>query len=93
MVRAMLVIQMMTETELKLMAALATIGLTIPAVAVLSIVTDLPISLGLDAKSAVLLFLSLIVASQTLANGRTTVLQGAIHLTIFAVYLFTTFVP
>ena len=35
-----------------------------------------------------LLFLSLIVASQTLANGRTTVLQGAIHLMLFAVYLF-----
>ena len=39
------------------------------------------------------LFLSLIVASQTLANGRTTVLQGTIHLMLFAIYLFTTFVP
>ncbi len=52
-----------------------------------------PVHAGLDAKSTVLLFLSLIVASQTLANGRTTVLQGAIHLMLFAVYLFTTFVP
>ena len=43
--------------------------------------------------TASLLFLSLIVASQTLANGRTTVLQGTIHLMLFAIYLFTTFVP
>ena len=85
--------RLQTSLNLALGSALATIGLTIPAVAILSIVTDLPISLGLDAKSAVLLFLSLIVASQTLANGRTTVLQGAIHLMLFAVYLFTTFVP
>jgi Ca2+:H+ antiporter len=92
-VRAAKADRLQTSLNLALGSALATIGLTIPAVAVLSIVTDLPISLGLDAKSAVLLFLSLIVASQTLANGRTTVLQGAIHLMLFAVYLFTTFVP
>ena len=54
---------------------------------------DLPISLGLDAKSTVLLLLSLIVSTQSLATGRTTILQGAVHLTIFAVYLFTTVVP
>ena len=72
---------------------MATIGLTIPAVAILSIMTDMPISLGLDAKSTVLLFLSLIVSVQTLANGRTTVLQGTVHLVLLATYLFTTIVP
>lgn len=92
-VRAAKADRLQTSMNLALGSALATIGLTIPAVAVLSIVTDLPISLGLDAKSAILLFLSLIVASQTLANGRTTVLQGVIHLMLFAIYLFTTFVP
>jgi len=61
--------------------------------ALLAVALIVPVALGLSDKSAVLLFLSLIVASQTLAHGRTTVLQGAIHLTIFAVYLFTTFVP
>ncbi|MGL3823144.1 calcium:proton antiporter [Sphingopyxis sp. R3-92] len=85
--------RLQTSLNLALGSALATIGLTIPAVAILSIVTDLPISLGLDAKSTVLLFLSLIVSVQTLANGRTTVLQGVIHLMLFAIYLFTTFVP
>ncbi|PQM28515.1 ionic transporter y4hA [Sphingopyxis lindanitolerans] len=92
-VRAAKADRLQTSLNLALGSALATIGLTIPAVAILSIVVDMPISLGLDAKSTVLLFLSLIVASQTLANGRTTVLQGAIHLMLFAVYLFTTFVP
>ncbi|MEQ8311793.1 MAG: ionic transporter y4hA [Sphingopyxis sp.] len=92
-IRAARANRLQTSLNLALGSALATIGLTIPAVALLSVITDMPIALGLSDKSAVLLFLSLIVASQTLANGRTTVLQGAIHLTIFAVYLFTTFVP
>lgn len=92
-VRAAKADRLQTSLNLALGSALATIGLTIPAVAILSIMTDLPISLGLDAKSTVLLFLSLIVSVQTLANGRTTVLQGVIHLMLFAIYLFTTFVP
>lgn len=92
-VRAAKADRLQTSLNLALGSALATIGLTIPAVAILSIITDLPISLGLDAKSTVLLFLSLIVSVQTLANGRTTVLQGVIHLMLFAIYLFTTFVP
>ena len=92
-VRAAKADRLQTSLNLALGSALATIGLTIPAVAILSIVADMPISLGLDAKSTVLLFLSLIVSVQTLANGRTTVLQGVIHLMLFAIYLFTTFVP
>ncbi|WP_422058802.1 calcium:proton antiporter [Sphingopyxis sp.] len=92
-IRAARADRLQTSLNLALGSALATIGLTIPAVALLSIVTGIPVALGLDGKSTVLLFLSLIVASQTLANGRTTVLQGAIHLTIFAVYLVLTFIP
>jgi Ca2+:H+ antiporter len=49
--------------------------------------------LGLDPKETVLLVLSLFVATLTLNTGRTTVLQGAVHLVIFAVYLFTVIVP
>lgn len=92
-VRAARANRLQTSLNLALGSALASIGLTIPAVAVLSVITGMPIVLGLDPKSSVLLFLSLIVASQTLANGRTTVLQGVIHLMLFAIYLFTTFVP
>lgn len=92
-VRAALANRLQTSLNLGLGSALATIGLTIPAVAALSLMAALPIALGLDAKSIVLLFLTLIVSTLTLGTGRTTVLQGAVHLVIFAVYLFTTIVP
>jgi Ca2+:H+ antiporter len=92
-VRAALANRLQTSLNLGLGSALATIGLTIPAVAALSLMADLSIALGLDTKSAVLLFLTLIVSTLTLGTGRTTVLQGAVHLVIFAVYLFTTIVP
>ncbi|MBY9061524.1 ionic transporter y4hA [Sphingomonas yunnanensis] len=82
-----------TSLNLALGSALATIGLTIPAVAIVSLALDLPLALGIGAKSLVLLALSLFVATISLGNGRTTVLQGAVHLVIFAVYLFTTVVP
>jgi Ca2+:H+ antiporter len=91
--RAALANRLQTSLNLGLGSALATIGLTIPAVAALSLGAGFPIALGLDTKSAVLLFLTLIVSTLTLGTGRTTVLQGAVHLVIFAVYLFTTVVP
>ena len=92
-IRAARVDRLQTSLNLGLGSALATIGLTIPAVAALSLALGLPIALGLDAKSTVLLFLTLIVSTLSLGTGRTTVLQGAVHLMIFAVYLFTTVVP
>lgn len=82
-----------TSLNLALGSALATIGLTIPSVAVVSLMLELPLSLGIDAKGVTLLALSLFVATISLGTGRTTVLQGAVHLVIFAVYLFTTVVP
>jgi Ca2+:H+ antiporter len=82
-----------TSLNLALGSALATIGLTIPAVAIVSLVLGLPLSLGIDARGTTLLALSLFVATISLGNGRTTVMQGAVHLVIFAVYLFTTVVP
>ncbi|PAX09098.1 ionic transporter y4hA [Sphingomonas lenta] len=91
--RAAFANRLQTSLNLGLGSALATIGLTIPAVAGLSLFMGLPIALGLDAKSTVLLFLTLIVATLSLGTGRTTILQGAVHLMILAVYLFTTVVP
>ncbi len=85
--------RLQTSLNLALGSALATIGLTIPAVAALSLAVQLPIALGLDGKGTVLLFLILLVSTLSLGTGRTTILQGAVHLTIFAVYLFTTVVP
>ena len=92
-VRAAFANRLQTSLNLGLGSALATIGLTIPAVAALSLTLQLPITLGLDAKSTVLLFLTLLVATLSLGTGRTTILQGAVHLMIFGVYLFTTVVP
>lgn len=91
--RAALANRLQTSLNLALGSALATIGLTIPAVAIVSIAIDLPIALGLTPKGTVLLLLTLLVTTQSLATGRTTVLQGMVHLVIFGVYLFTTVVP
>lgn len=85
--------RLQTSLNLALGSALASIGLTIPAVAIVSLATGWTLSLGIDTKSTVLLVLSLIVASLSLGTGRTTVMQGTIHLVIFAVYLFTAIVP
>ena len=85
--------RLQTSLNLALGSALATIGLTIPAVAMVSIATGWTLTLGLDAKSSILLMLSLLVATLSLSTGRTTVLQGAVHLVIFATYLFTTVIP
>ncbi len=85
--------ELQTSMNLALGSALASIGLTIPAVAIVSLATGWTLTLGIDLKSTVLLVLSLLVATLSLGTGRTTVLQGMVHLVIFAVYLFTTVVP
>jgi Ca2+:H+ antiporter len=85
--------RLQTSLNLALGSALATIGLTIPVVVLVALATGWTLVLGLDLKGMVLLALSLLVATLSLGTGRTTVLQGAVHLVIFAVYLFTTIVP
>ncbi len=82
-----------TSLNLALGSALASIGLTIPTVAAVFILIGRPLELGLGAKEMVLLFLTMIVSSLTLGMGRTTILQGVVHLVIFAAYLFLTVVP
>jgi len=85
--------RLQTSLNLALGSALASIGLTIPAVAALSILAGLPLSLGLDAKEEVLLALTLLVGVITLGTGRTTVLQGVVHLVVLAAFLFLAVVP
>jgi Ca2+:H+ antiporter len=92
-VRAAMRNRMQTSLNLALGSALATIGLTIPAVAVTSIVLDLPLDLGLPHKEIALLALTLLIATMTLSRGRATVMQGAVHLVLFAVFLFLAVVP
>ncbi len=85
--------RLQTSLNLALGSALASIGLTIPTVAIVSLATGLELTLGIDIKSTVLLLLSLFVTAISLGTGRTTVLQGTVLLVIFATYLFTTVVP
>jgi Ca2+:H+ antiporter len=92
-VRAGLRNRMQTSLNLALGSALATIGLTIPAVAALSIALDLQLELGLPGKETVLFVLTLVVSTLTFAGGSATVLQGAVHLALFAAFLFLAVVP
>ena len=92
-VRAARANRLQTSLNLALGSALATIGLTIPAVTLVSFALDLPLSLGLDGKGVVLLALTLFIGALSLARGRTTLLHGAVHLAIFAAYLLVTILP
>ena len=92
-VRAALRNRMQTSLNLALGSALASIGLTIPAVAAVAIAMRLDLALGLDPKEMAFLFVTLIVATTTLASGRATMLQGAVHLVLFAAFIFLSFVP
>jgi Ca2+:H+ antiporter len=85
--------KLQTSLNLALGSALASIGLTIPAVGVLSLYMKTQLVLGIDTKSTVLLMLSLFVTVTALRTGRTIILHGVVLLVVFVVYLFTTVVP
>jgi Ca2+:H+ antiporter len=92
-VRAARADRLQTSLNLALGSALASIGLTIPTVAGVFLWTGQPLVLGIDGKETVLLILTLLVGTLTLSTGRTTILQGAVHLSLFAAYLFLSFAP
>ncbi len=92
-VRAARANRLQTSLNLALGSALATIGLTIPAVAVVSIMLSQPLILGLGPSEQVMLVLTLVLSIVTLGTGWTTVLQGIVHLVIFAAFLFFAIVP
>jgi Ca2+:H+ antiporter len=92
-VRAARANRLQDSLNLGLGSALASIGLTIPAVAMVALFLGVPLTLGIDAESTVLLVLSLFVAVLTLATGRTMILAGIIHLVIFATYVFLVIMP
>ncbi len=74
-------------------SALATIGLTVPAALAISLVINQPIVLGLNDTDMVLLILTMFVSGLTFGGVRTNVLQGAVHLVIFFVYVVLIFNP
>lgn len=85
--------RLQTSINLALGSALASLCLTIPTVAILSIALGQTLILGLEAEHLVLLVLSPFMATLTLATGRTTVLQGGIHLVIFFAFLTISAIP
>ncbi|MFD9432556.1 calcium:proton antiporter [Streptomyces sp. NPDC060002] len=76
-----------TSLNLALGSAMASIGLTIPAVALASVWLSGPLVLGLGPTHMVLLVLTVVVSSLTVVPGRATPLQGGVHLVLFAAYL------
>lgn len=85
--------RLQTSLNLALGSGLASIGLTIPAVAALSVFLNQPLALGLSSMNMVLLGLTFIVGTLTLGTGRTTVLQGAVHLVVLAAFVILAFIP
>ena len=92
-VRAARANRLQTSLNLAFGSALASIGLTIPAVVAAAVWFQLPLTLGLEAKDMALLALTFVVGAITLGSGRTNMMQGAVHLVIFAAFLFLALVP
>lgn len=82
-----------TSLNLALGSALASIGLTIPTVVMVCLLLDIPLVLGLDGKSMVLLGLSVFIVMLSLNQGRTNILYGIVLLVNLAAYIFTTISP
>jgi Ca2+:H+ antiporter len=90
--RAALANRLQSSLNLALGSALASTALTIPVLSLVSLIAGWPLALGLDGKATVLLVLSLLVSAMSLSTGRTTELQGAVHLVILVVYLTVTLI-
>ena len=92
-VRAARANRLQSSLNLALGSALASIGLTIPVIAAIAILFHLPLTLGISELNMTLMFLTFFIGALTLAIGRTTLLQGVVHLIIFFEYLFLSLVP
>lgn len=85
--------KMQKSLNLSLGSALASISLTIPVVAFISLFVQKPLALGIDTEETVLFLLALFVMILCLSKGKTTILQGLVLLILFCVYLFITIFP
>lgn len=92
-IKASLDNQLQRGLNIALGAACATIGLTIPAKAVASLILSRPLTLGLGHGDIVLIFMALATSVVSFATGRTTLLTGLSHLAIFVAYLLLIVVP
>ena len=85
--------QLQRSINVVLGSACATIGLTVPVVAMASLVTGHQLTLGLGSGDTVLLLLALGLSIVSFGTGRTTVLTGLVHLVVFVAYLLLIAVP
>jgi Ca2+:H+ antiporter len=85
--------RMQISLNLAFGSGMASIGLTIPTIAIASIWLPVPLHLGLDATHIVLLALTCVVAVLTVVPGRATLLQAGVHLALLAAYLFLAISP
>jgi Ca2+:H+ antiporter len=85
--------ELQKSINLALGSSLATIGMTVPAVAVTSMILGQELVLGLDSKATLLLAVTLLICVLTFGTGRTNILYGFVHLVVFGTFLFLTFVP
>jgi Ca2+:H+ antiporter len=92
-VRAALLSRTQISLNLAFGSAMASIGLTIPTIAVASIWLEGPLSLGLGETEIVLLLLTVVVAVLTIVPGRAKPLAGGLHLAILAAFVFLSIQP
>ncbi len=92
-IRATLNNHLQRSVNILLGSVLATIGLTIPAVLTISLITRRSVALGVQGGNLPLLLLTLAVSVVTFTSGKTNVLQGCIHLLLFAVFVMLIFAP
>ena len=92
-IRASLGNQLQRSINILLGSVLATIGLTIPAVLTIGLITKRSVTLGVEGGNLPLLLLTLAVSIVTFTSRKTNVLQGCIHLLLFAVFVLLIFAP
>jgi Ca2+:H+ antiporter len=85
--------RLQTSMNLAIGSALASIGLTIPVVVLAALASGISLTLGLESKDLALLAITFMTSAVTLTTGRTHMMQGAVHLVLFAAFLFLAFVP
>lgn len=91
--RAVAANQLTRAVNLCLGAATSTLGLTVPAVLTIGLITGQPVVLGLSNANMVLLITTLVLNALTFSGSRTTMLEGAVHLSLFVVFLVLVFSP
>lgn len=92
-IRASLANRPQTAINLALGSALASVALTIPVISVVAASTHVQLVLGLEAQRSALLALAMFVSVITLLPGRTSIMQGFVHLGIFVMFIVLSAIP